>query len=398
MSAPHPSPISTRLVLVGFAESLAAIEACWDLLNSGYRVIAVARRGARVALRQDRRIPVVSITAPERSVAAAVSDLASTLSTVRPDVVLPVDDVALWLASKCDLSPAVLAGPRGRGLEVALDKRLQLRLAANVGLPVPPTSISEDGEVPDGLPFPLVAKPALAVQLQGDRIGRAGTVVCEHPRDLPPALHRFGGPTLLQPQLAGHGEGLFGHATPTGVRAWSAHRRLRMMSPDGSGSSACVAAPVDPHLAQAGNRLMSQLNWRGPFMIELLRSPEQHWFMELNGRLWGSLGLANARGFSYATWAVRSALDESFEPQPPVDPPMRTARHLGRELVHFGFILRGPRRSPTQPWAGRLTTTRELLRPQRGTHWYNTQKGAWRVFVADTGNTLRAHLTSRETT
>ena len=42
------------------------------------------------------------------------------------------------------------------------------------------------------------------------------------------------------------------------------------------------------------------------FMLELLRDAAgTPWFMEVNGRPWGSMALAVRRGFDYPVWAVR---------------------------------------------------------------------------------------------
>ena len=82
-------------------------------------------------------------------------------------------------------------------------------------------------------------------------------------------------------------------------------------------------------------RMLRDVGWRGIFMIELLRGTDgTPWFMELNGRPWGSMALARRAGLEYPAWAVARRLDPAYRPPalPPAAP--RTARHLGRELVH----------------------------------------------------------------
>ena len=73
---------------------------------------------------------------------------------------------------------------------------------------------------------------------------------------------------MAQPQLRGTNEGLFGLATPAGVRAWSAHRRLRMMNPAGSGSSACESTVPDPELRDQVAEMLAAIGWQGSFMVE----------------------------------------------------------------------------------------------------------------------------------
>lgn len=92
----------------------------------------------------------------------------------------------------------------------------------------------------------------------------------------------------MQPLIRGVGEGLFGYVGPRGVTAWSSHRRVRMVNPHGSASSACRSNPVDGDLIGPSERFLSAIGWRGMFMLEFLRDSDgEPWFMELNGRTWG---------------------------------------------------------------------------------------------------------------
>ena len=46
------------------------------------------------------------------------------------------------------------------------------------------------------------------------------------------------------------------------------------------------------------------------FMIELLRDRTgKVWFVELNGRPWGSMALSRRQGFEYPAWHVKLAID-----------------------------------------------------------------------------------------
>ncbi|OLE20899.1 MAG: hypothetical protein AUG49_23315 [Catenulispora sp. 13_1_20CM_3_70_7] len=126
-------------------------------------------------------------------------------------------------------------------------------------------------------------------------------------------------------------------------------------------------------------------------MLELLRDADgTAWFMEVNGRPWGSMALALRRGFDYPVWAVRQALDPDFVPEPPAaEPPHVLCRHLGRELVHLAAVLRGPIADHPGPWPSRAATI-AALRPRRSDRWYNLRAGERRVFWQDTRSTLAA--------
>ncbi len=384
-------------VLVGFADALAAIESAWCLGEDGFEVHAFARAGTKPALARSKAVHVVDITPPERDACRSAADLSAVMRELSPAAVLPLDDKAVWLCDRAaqqatpgPADTAVIAGPTGALATVALDKREQFRLARAAGFAVPPSADASAGPPPGEGPW--MVKPALAVELRGGRLHRPVGQVAATPSQVREAAAVIGGPAVAQPLIEGIGEGVFGLATSSGVSAWSAHRRIRMMNPRGSGSSACRSVPVAADLVAPVRDLIAACGWRGLFMIELLRDQAgRPWFMELNGRAWGSMALARRRGYEYPAWAVRASLDPAFVP---ADPPSAqaipdvTARHLGREIVHLGMVL-------TRGGAPRLGTVRAVLVPHRGERWYNWRPDEPRVFVADTWATVRGQLSRK---
>ncbi|MGH7940239.1 MAG: hypothetical protein ACREFR_04120, partial [Limisphaerales bacterium] len=202
------------------------------------------------------------------------------------------------------------------------------------------------------------------------------------------------GSMLLQKFISGVGEGLFGLATQNGVTAWSGHRRLRMMNPHGSGASACAARELEPELKAVAERFVAESKWRGLFMIELLRDESgKAWFMELNGRPWGSMALARRAGFEYPAWSVQLAIrpDASIS-VPPVRNGSLVCRHLGRELVHLLFVLRGSKSRALKNWPSFWSTCSTVLRIRKDERWYNWRADDRRVFFSDTLCTLRGQF------
>lgn len=385
----------SRSVLIGFADALAAIESAWSLADDGWEVHAFARRGTRPALAYGKAIKVTSITPPEQDADQAAADLAAVARDRGPEVVLPLDDHALWLCNRVwgnrpsmagpdGTSPAIVAGPLDRCAALALDKREQLRQAEAAGFLVP-ASADATSETPPGA-GPWMVKPALAVELRDGRLYRPSGRVATTYGQIRETAIAIGGPVIVQPLLTGSGEGIFGLATASGVTALSAHRRIRMMNPRGSGSSACRSIPVAEELVSPVCDFIAGSGWRGLFMIELLRDEKgRPWFMELNGRAWGSMALARRRGLAYPAWAVRAALDTGFVPAEPTDLPQITARHLGREIVHLGAVM-------ARGGAPRLTTVRDVLTLRRDDRWYNWRSDQPRVFAMDTWATVRGQL------
>lgn len=380
-------------VLIGFADALAAPESAWSLLESGTPVVAFARRGSRPVLRRCKAIAIVEIAAPERDLEEALSDLRALLQSGNFAALMPLDDTAVWLCDAAfDDRGVPVVGPTGRTAALALDKRMQLQAAARAGLNVPATrcvdSVQALMELSD---FPLALKPAKPVAAAGGRLARGHNYVCGNVEELKAAARAWGsaGPLLVQPLIPGVGEGLFGLVGSSGLRAVSAHRRVRMMNPAGSGSSACVSTPVDVELARACERMLLDIGWSGMVMLEFLRAADgTPWFMELNGRPWGSMALARHQGLEYPAWALAQLRNPDFEPPDRRQAEGQLCRHLGRELVHLLMVLRGPESAALTEWPSRWQTVREVLRFRRDDCWYNSRPGDRRLFLEDAVGTV----------
>lgn len=393
------APMVPPRVLIGFAEALAAPEAAWSLLEAGWEVTAFATRGSRPALRRCRAVEIVEVASPRISAQAAVDELCAHLDSGRYAAVLPLNDYAVWLADRAAVPHTPVAGATGAQAALALDKRQQLQAAAAAGLSIPPTTVVEDPAALCHLTdWPVVLKPARPVDHRADRLVRDRSFTCADAAQLRAAADAWGGqgPLLAQPLIAGVGEGLFGLAGPDGVRAFSAHRRLRMMNPQGSGSSACVSVPVDPALATGAARMLTDIGWRGLFMLEFLRDPVgTPWFMELNGRTWGSLALARRAGLEYPAWTLAQALGQPVTLPAGPPPTGQVCRHLGRDLVHLAMVLRGPRGRANTGWPSRSGAVRDVLSLRRGERFYNWRRGDTPLFVQDTLRTVTAQLSRR---
>lgn len=368
-------------ILIGFAEALPAPEVFFSLYDAGHQVSVFTRQGCQAPLL--RHLPLVQVCylpAPEQDAPGAVAALRQMVEGAQaPDLILPLDDAGLWLVNEAVSDPARIAGATGDAAVVALDKTRQVAAAQAAGLALPETVVlREEGDFDQITRVPAIVKPALAISVRDGRIAKDKVDYLSEVADIAPLRAAFQpgeDPRLVQPLVAGVGEGVFGFVAGDGtISHWSGHRRLRMMNPHGSGSSACVALDPDADLRARCTAFLHSIHWRGPFMIELLRDAEgTPWFMELNGRMWGSMALARGQGLEYPAWAVELAQDPGFVP-PAVDlpaPPLQ-ARHLGRDLLHLLFVLRGPKTDFYRPGWPRFTDSlRAVLSPGRRCRAYN---------------------------
>jgi hypothetical protein len=394
-------------VLVGFAEALAAPEVVWSLVDAGFHVIAFARKGKRSALHHSHHVVCHEITPPEVDLQAALSDLRDLVTSLNatedgaPRVLFPLDDTAVALSTMVQLGlPWLMAGPQGAGAELALNKCVQTQAARDAGFNVPLTAIARTA---DDLytfiaaeSFPIILKPAECVPIRQGRVVGCRKWICANRSELEHVITEWAEriPLLAQPFLAGTGEGIFGLATPDGIMAWSAHRRLRMMNPQGSGSSACVSQAVPSELRSQAEELITKAKWRGLFMIELLRNEAGNtWFMELNGRPWGSMALSRRQGFEYPAWHVKLAIDRNSHLDTAVSPtPGMVCRHVGREFMHLLFVLRGPKSKALTRWPSFWNTLANVLRVHRADTVYNWRPEDRKVFLADCYYTVHGNL------
>jgi predicted ATP-grasp superfamily ATP-dependent carboligase len=394
--------------LIGFAEAIAAPEVAWSLLDDNFNVIAFTRRGRTSALRHSRHIQYHEICGPESDVQASLSDLKALLRSLcsqtesAPCILFPLDDTALWLCSKVQAEPNWrLAAPQESCIEFALNKQLQTEIAQKAGFNVPNTQTIRTADELFRFvrteEFPIILKSLECVPVSDGRVCRSKTWICADNRELERAAREWGErqPLLAQQFISGNGEGVFGFATSSGVQAWSAHRRLRMMNPQGSGSSACVSQPIDQTLISKVENLTRAVGWSGLFMIELLQDAAgSSWFVELNGRPWGSMALSRRQGFEYPAWQARLALgcESGISTQSGAAVPGFVCKHAGRELMHLLFVLRGPKSRALTNWPSFWKTLKEIGHVHASMGLYNWRRDDSKVFFADIYYTLRDNL------
>jgi hypothetical protein len=131
--------------------------------------------------------------------------------------------------------------------------------------------------------------------------------------------------------------------------------------------------------------------WRGIFMVELLRDDSgRYWFIEFNGRPWGSMALARRQGLEYPAWHAMLALDPEFSVQVATPNPSRVVcRNVGRELMYLLFVLRGRKSTAMQNWPSVWHAMVDVLRLRRGEHFYNFRRDDPLVFFSDCICTIR---------
>jgi len=380
-------------IIIGFAEALSAPEVVWSLVDNSFDVVVFSRRGSNSPLRRSKKIKISEVCPPETNVTHTISDLKNIINCFTPNIIMPLDDRAVWICDKIAASVNTKnAGPIGMQADLALDKRLQIDAAERAGLRIIPThNVSNPEDLSKINDFPVLLKPAISIVEADQKLISGRHYRCTSKSELMNVTKTWTGtyPMVAQPIISGIGEGIFGLSTDTGVKAWSAHRRIRMMNPLGSGSSACASVQITDQPIDLLERMFTETNWRGIFMVEMLRDTQnQLWFMEMNGRCWGSMALARRRGYEYPLWSILYTLDPLFQPPIPAIYKDIVCRHLGREIIHILMVLRGPQSSAVSSWPSLGRTILDVLRIKRNHAWYNWHKGETLFFIEDTYRTV----------
>ena len=131
-------------------------------------------------------------------------------------------------------------------------------------------------------------------------------------------------------------------------------------------------------------------------MVELLRDEfGRKWFMEFNGRFWGSLALARRCGFDMPRLVLDLARGKNITIPPPIGHGF--ARHLGRDLIHLLFVLRGTNPLPRPyTWSERLLTMRQIVSPHGLKSFYNYDASQPFFFVKDAAITVFNAISGRQ--
>lgn len=220
------------------------------------------------------------------------------------DLIIPVTERSLIpLSESKQLDPwrEQLAITNHSDLIKVLDKSKTIELAKQYEISTPfshtISTIDEIESIAHSLDYPIVIKPGQSIPNTEHR--KQLNVCYAHNekelfqlcKDLLPYCQ-----LLIQQYVQGIGTGIELLANRGEIVYAFQHERLHELPLSGGGSCLRKSVPVDPDLFEAARLLISALNWHGVAMVEFKWQPKtkQFWLMEINGRFWGSLPLADA--------------------------------------------------------------------------------------------------------
>tara|TARA_B100001250_G_scaffold413746_1_gene448921 strand:+ start:599 stop:2284 length:1686 start_codon:yes stop_codon:yes gene_type:complete len=209
--------------------------------------------------------------------------------------------------------------PEQDKINLALDKNLSANLCKSLKIDVPHeykfNSINQVKKNREIIEFPVVIKSSNELQ-------KFPTIYCHSYDELinnlninEPIrlLNNFDFP-IIQQKVDGPGQGYFGVFKNGEVIADFMHERVRETPPSG-GASSCAKSIYLDDLKNQGLKIIKELKWSGPAMIEFKRQNDSNrlFFMEINPKLWGSLDLAISSGVNIPQMIANVQLNPNIE-------------------------------------------------------------------------------------
>jgi len=241
------------------------------------------------------------------------------------DVVLPTGDYTTLAMSQIQhqlKGPIGLPVPPRESAEICKDKQATTELAASLGLSVPESFCPNDqGELESraaSLAYPCVIKPRTSAGAVGMDVVGSRRELIEAYAALPQSsdeVYDFSRP-LVQEFIPGQVHevcALFNRGEP---RALLTQRRL-LKYPAAGGAGIYNETTDEPDLKEMAVTLLRALKWHGPAQVEFQRDGRtgQPYFLEINGRFWGTLNLSVAAGMNFPVLACRMAAEGDIQSQ-----------------------------------------------------------------------------------
>jgi predicted ATP-grasp superfamily ATP-dependent carboligase len=201
-----------------------------------------------------------------------------------------------------------LAVPRDPALlDSAMDKRLLPQVAAEAELLSPPSMIvHRKVESSPNLPTPWMIKPRRSeTRLLDGRLVHGTTRCVDNLSELQDVLQSLPGDlAIVQTRVAGPLCAVAGVSWKGKLLCAEQRVADRTWPPDCGQMAYAESCPVDASAWQALSRVTRLFGWTGIVQLQFIDAPEGRYLIDLNPRIYASMGLALASGVNFpAIWA-----------------------------------------------------------------------------------------------
>jgi len=246
-----------------------------------------------------------------------VEDFWSIIKKHNIDIVIPCNDASVEFFSKNKhLFDVPIVCPTFEQFALFRDKLHTIRLAEKLSIRVPQTIYEEElGKLYAALReidrFPVVIKPRKS---EGSR-GLYYAKNFEELRNIITSeyVEKYGWP-LIQEYIPGREAVGASFMYKDGKQVFHiCHRRIRQY-PVSGGPSTLAESVYDKEAEETGKRLLDSVSWSGLAMVEFKRDPRSNELvlMEVNPRMWGTIGLAIVSGLDVIQAVVDAYIRETI--------------------------------------------------------------------------------------
>ncbi len=308
-----------RILVIG-DDSRSALAIVRSLWRAGAQV-SLASESKESIVRKSRAVQrVFDLPSSSASISAWERALKDILLKNEFDAVIPATETAwLGLVRMKDSLPesALRFLPDEKAFESVYRKSKTVALAKALSIPVPETALFEnEAEVLSyienhGFGNPLVLKPDVSKVWSGEYRVDLGVGILHTEEDARFFLRSTlpFAPVLVQTRVPGVGIGQEFLVCDGEIILSFQHERIH--EPLGSGGSSYrKSVLLHAGMLECSRKLIQALKWDGVCMIEYRWDPktDMFWFMEINGRFWGSLPLAIRAGADFPAALISSEL------------------------------------------------------------------------------------------
>lgn len=264
-----------------------------------------------------------------------------------------------------------LTFPDKQLMDMALDKSLTIKVAENLGVPIPMTlscdSMEKLDEIEETIGYPVVIKPKRSIFNGTEGIVKTtGPSYASNAEQLREILNNSEIPIsdyLFQKYIKGKGVGGFFLTDAAGKILLSfAHKRILDVNPTGSGSCLRESVDLNKEVFDYSKKLLEGIKWQGVAMVEFRMGDDGIcYLMEINGRFWGSLALGEAAGINFPLALIKSVEGSLGHHKAPYKKGIRLTWELGM-ILRFLRILNGKPAGYPGKYPSRGQGVKELFR------------------------------------
>ncbi|PVV22228.1 MAG: hypothetical protein B6D78_05815 [gamma proteobacterium symbiont of Ctena orbiculata] len=298
-------------ILVTDGNSRAALAVTRSLGSKGYKVFVADSAETSLASNSKYCSQAVVYPDPVNNLNEFCSSIKKIVNEFNIDLIIPVTDVCVFPISKLfkdNEINCITPIASDETVSLAANKSKLIKVAEELGINVPNSQIIESKndisiDYAD-ITYPIVIKPSRSRVMIDGKWHFTSVTYAKTEEELATILnntHQEIYPIILQERVLGNGVGAFYCYKHGKCIAKFAHKRIREKPPSGGVSVLRESVEIDPLIDKHSQLLLSHLNWHGVAMVEYKKDVNRGipYFMEINGRFWGSLQLAIDAGVDF---------------------------------------------------------------------------------------------------